>query len=411
MKRTFSKKRLSLAISKKKTTKSKNRKTKIIIRSAKPKLLIATDSYLPRWDGIARFLNDILPELTSQFSVTVIAPQFPGKHERMKGISEILMPMYSFIYGDYQLPRFEKKLAKQAVKDADIIWTHTIGPIGKNIIYMGKKQKKIVISYIHSIEWELFGRSLGQPWLYYFLAILARKLVRKIYAKSDILMFPSYFAMHLFSWYKFKSKKLLSPLGIDVKTFVPPKSKLLAKKHIGLKADDIVIGYCGRIAHEKDVKTLIRAFLRIRDFYPTLKLLLVGSGIPDLMRRFGNIKGVIVTGAKNSVVPYYQAMDIYVLPSLTETTSLSTLEAMSCGTAVCSTPVGEVANYIKHKKNGFFFSKGNSFELSHYLRLLLDNPDLRKEVGIEARKTVVSSFDWRNASKNIISQLKHAVRR
>src|SRR3989338_9882834 len=45
----------------------------------KKKLLIATDSFLPRWDGITRFLTEIIPRLKDNYEITVIAPEFPGE--------------------------------------------------------------------------------------------------------------------------------------------------------------------------------------------------------------------------------------------------------------------------------------------------------------------------------------------
>jgi len=50
-------------------------------------------------------------------------------------------------------------------------------------------------------------------------------------------------------------------------------------------------------------------------------------------------------------------MDIYVLPSLTETTSLSTMEAMSCGAVPVTTPVGHLKEYIVEGKMDFCLDK------------------------------------------------------
>ena len=42
------------------------------------KLLITTDSFLPRIDGVARFLSEIIPFLSKNYKITIIAPKFPG---------------------------------------------------------------------------------------------------------------------------------------------------------------------------------------------------------------------------------------------------------------------------------------------------------------------------------------------
>ncbi len=81
-------------------------------------------------------------------------------------------------------------------------------------------------------------------------------------------------------------------------------------------------------------------------------------------------------------------MDCYVLPSLTETTSLSTLEAMSCGLAVFATRVGYIKNYIKEGENGYLFPKKNAYLLSKKLELVAKDEKLRARLGKKARETV-----------------------
>src|SRR3989338_6191704 len=94
-------------------------------------------------------------------------------------------------------------------------------------------------------------------------------------------------------------------------------------------------------------------------------------------------------------------MDIYVLPSLTETTSLSTMEAMSCGIAVISTKVGYVQHYIEDRHNGLFFPVRNSYVLKLKIEQLLAEDDTRKRLGDNARKTIIKSFSWNKTVEDI----------
>ncbi len=56
------------------------------------KLLITTDCFLPRWDGVARFLSELLPSLKNHFDVTVIATKFQGKIQKFTLVKIIRMP-------------------------------------------------------------------------------------------------------------------------------------------------------------------------------------------------------------------------------------------------------------------------------------------------------------------------------
>jgi len=102
-------------------------------------------------------------------------------------------------------------------------------------------------------------------------------------------------------------------------------------------------------------------------------------------------------------------MDIYVMPSLTETSSLSTMEAMSCSIAVVSTPVGYIKDYIKNSYNGLFFNKQNSYELSKNLAVLLDDEKLRAKIGENARKTIIEFYNWDKTIKGIEESLKEII--
>ena len=124
-----------------------------------------------------------------------------------------------------------------------------------------------------------------------------------------------------------KKKMATVYLGINAERFRPPESKILAKEKLGLNPNNIVIGYLGRFGREKDIPTLYNAFRKVHSDRPNTTLLLVGGE----MKPFENMENIKVIGSVDNPVPYYHAMDIYVLPSLTETTSLTTMEAMACG--------------------------------------------------------------------------------
>ena len=107
-----------------------------------------------------------------------------------------------------------------------------------------------------------------------------------------------------------------------------------------------------------------------------------------------------ITGFVDNVVPYLQAMDIYVLPSLTETSSLSTLEAMSAGLPVIATCVGAIPDYIISNKNGILF---NPRDVDFLIKIIVDlyvHKELGDKLGKNARETA-SKFKWEDTIKKI----------
>jgi glycosyltransferase involved in cell wall biosynthesis len=368
----------------------------------KKKLLIATDNFFPRWDGIVRFLSEIIPRLKDKYDITVIAPDF-GHYDTGWGDSVriIKIPVQKLRVGDFNPAKIKYSIIKKEVRKTDIVFSQTIGPIGFLTITAARRNRKKVVSFIHSIEWELVTRAMGLSLLKKYLTKVTKGVVRRIYKKSDLLIVPAESIGEMLSWQKIKTKKKVIHLGVDTRKFIPPASKSEAKKHIGLDPETLIIGQHGRIGREKDLPTLLRAYIIVKKTYPKTLLLIIGEGVESIKKKLLQVDGVILPGATNNVVPYLQAMDIYCLPSLTETTSLATLEAMACGVPVIATKVGFVRDYIKPQKNGLFFSERNSYDLARQIMFLIREEILRKKISLEARKTVEKSFNWDKTSKEI----------
>ncbi len=367
-------------------------------------LVIATDCFLPRWDGVTRFLLEILPRIKHDFSITILAPDFEGEKIHIKDITIVRFPIMKHQFGDINFSKFRYHEIKQYIQKADVVFSQTIGPIGIASILAAKKARKPILSFIHCIDWELTTKSV--KYCKFFVHISIKYLACWLYNKATLLIVPTQEVEEKLTLLGVRPVKVIVSLGTDVKRFHPPESKEEAKKAIGLSSHDFVIGFCGRIGREKDITTLYRAFRRIEKKHTHVKLLIVGKGIKEDEDLFTSSRNIIHVGKKNNVVPYLQAMDVYVLPSLTETTSLSTLEAMACGVAVVVTPVGYVKEYIKEKYNGMFFPFKNSLVLSLKLNMLIEDKKLLERLIKNGRRTVEQQFKWEETAKGIVNLLK-----
>ena len=371
-------------------------------KQEKKRLVIATDCFLPRWDGVTRFLLEILPRIREEFQITVLAPDFKGEKIKIRDIEVVRYPLRDMQFGDIYFSKFMYKEIKQEIEKADIVFSQTIGPIGLCGILAAKKLNKPIISFIHSIEWELTTKSV--KYLKGFTNITTKLLTRYLYNKCTLLLVPTQEVEEKLTVIGIKTPKEVVNLGTDTKRFTPVENKEAAKKAVGIDPKDKVIGFCGRIGREKDIGTLYRAFRRVEKKHQNVKLLIVGEGLEEEL--FTETRNILHVGKQNNVVPYLQAMDIYVLPSLTETTSLSTLEAMACGIAVIATPVGYVKEYIKERYNGMLFPFKNSLVLSLKINILLENEKLREKIAKNGRKTVEEKFQWIKTAEKIKKLLK-----
>ncbi len=374
----------------------------------KLRLLIATDSFLPRRDGVTRFLEEVIPRLQPTFEISIVGPVFrDGEVSLPEDVSYEHIPISKRMAGDFPLPKFRFWKVMRAVKKADIIFSQSLGPIGGTALFFGQRFRKKTVSFIHSVDWELWSRTSNHRLIKKYAYPFGKWLTRRLYGRASHLILPSERISDLLSWAKINTPKTIIHLGVDTNKFTPTVEKKVERREsLGLSELDLVIGYHGRISREKDLRTLVRAFVKLRKRYTFLKLLIIGSGVKQLEKQLIKQPGVVHVPAVSDVEQYLPLMDIYCLPSLTETTSLSTLEAMSTGLPVVTTPVGFIRDYVVHEVNGLFFAPGDSFSLATQLEHLINDKNLRKKLGDNARHTVVHRFDWDATSLRLVSFFK-----
>ncbi|MGM5482086.1 MAG: glycosyltransferase family 4 protein [Nanobdellota archaeon] len=362
------------------------------------KLLIATDGFLPRWDGIVRFLIELVPRLEKDYQIKIVAPKFPGHFINPFNSEVIRFDLMNRNFGDIQFSKVKAKSLEPYIEWSDLVFVQSLGTLGMKTIKLAKKSGKPTISFLHLIEWELATKSIKHfKRIARYLSFIISK---KYYKMCDMLICPSEEMSLIYEKNGIKTPKKVATLGTDIYYF-KPMDKTKAKERIGIGEETKIIGYHGRIGREKDLVTLYRAFRRVERKYSGVKLMIVGKGVKEMETIFSSDKNIIFPGSQDDVASYLQAMDIYVTPSLTETTSLSTLEAMSCGLPVISTPAGSVKEYISERENGMLFPFRNSVRLSMKIELLLNNKELREKLGKNARQTVKENFNWEKTYKDI----------
>lgn len=108
------------------------------------------------------------------------------------------------------------------------------------------------------------------------------------------------------------------------------------RKKIKIADDSIVIGHIGRFIDVKNHEFIIEVFKELHNLNSNFKLVLIGSGelenqIKELVKKLHIEDGVIFTGVISSVNDYYNAFDIFILPSQREGLPLVALESQANG--------------------------------------------------------------------------------
>jgi len=188
------------------------------------------------------------------------------------------------------------------------------------------------------------------------------------------------------------------PNGIDLELFSRKNCEdpdPCLRQH-GLEKDDYVL-FVGRLGVLKGVQYAIEAFRGISKEHPNTKLAIVGKGdyeshLKNLAR---GMRNVVFLGHVNSTKVkkiLYENSLLVVVPSLYEALPMVVLEAMACSKAVIASNVGGIPVLVKHGRNGFFAKPGDYKSIENFIRTLLEDANLRKNMGSFGRELVEKEF-------------------
>ncbi len=365
----------------------------------KPKLLIVADTYYPKVDGTLKFMEEFLKRSQDSFEISLLVPDYgvrKGKNVTYIAVSKIWKVSG---YSNLKLSLKNFRKIKNAVKEADIVFAQGPAMISYLSIYYAHRYGKKTLFYTHTISWELFEKFFPQMLKKPFYSLI-KKMSIALYNRCNEILVPYHELKEYLKTEGVETEITVARLGVDIDTFSPAADRRLSKKKFNIDPDKKVIGYVGRISKEKNTHLLLEAFKKLED-QENLFLLMVGDGPEKQTKEFKETKNCKVTGFVRNVQDYLKAMDIFVMPSLTETTSLATLEAMSTGLPVVVTGVGFMKSYVIKNHNGVFFPRNSSAMLALKVAKLLKDRELRQRLGQNARKTVAYGFSWERSINKI----------
>jgi glycosyltransferase involved in cell wall biosynthesis len=181
------------------------------------------------------------------------------------------------------------------------------------------------------------------------------------------------------------------------------KQELLTE--LGIKPGEVVIGTVARLDSVKNQPMMLQTTRTLIDQGYKVRLLLVGDGperqnLEAERKRLTLDNAVIFTGFQSKPADYLSLMDIFLLPSFTEGTSMTLLEAMSLGIPTVATRVGGTPEIVEDKETGFLIESDNQEAFTRAIKNLLDQPEQRKKMGSAAK----ARFEQRFSVKQMVDQ-------
>jgi glycosyltransferase involved in cell wall biosynthesis len=185
--------------------------------------------------------------------------------------------------------------------------------------------------------------------------------------------------------------------GVDSKTVCTAADGERVRYELGISKATTVIGTIANLYPVKGHTFLLKAAAQVARVSPETVWLFAGRGsllgqLQEEARQLGIVDKVRFLGFRNDAGALLQAMDLFVLPSLSEGLPVSILEAMAAGRPVVATNVGGNREVIVEGKTGFLVPPGDSGALASQMVALLADRQLAQRFGTEGHTRVRENF-------------------
>ncbi|MFO7844403.1 MAG: glycosyltransferase [Bacteroidales bacterium] len=294
-----------------------------------------------------------------------------------------------------------KKLVKEIYRDFkfDIIHSHVVLPGG----FAGMKLKedfnnKPLVVTIHGQDLQKTINKNSR----------CSKAIKQVFQKGNIIITVSSKLKEIAEkkmGYANKIKVINN--GIDPKdVFVKNGSE---NRNCYNRSEDIVILSVSNLFKSKGIDINIKAISKIIRKNKKIKYYIIGDGpeeatLRSLSKSLGLDQNVFFLGRlpHDEVMKYMANTDIFSLPSWEEGFGVVYLEAISFGKPVIACQGEGIIDVIKHGETGILVKPHDIDDLASKLNLLINEPELAKTIGENARELVLASYTWeQNAKKTI----------
>jgi len=202
-------------------------------------------------------------------------------------------------------------------------------------------------------------------------------------------------------------------LGVDTTFFYPDVARGKAwREERGLPQDQKILLYVGRLAPEKNIRTLLSAFLHLHRADPgEYHLVVVGDGtlrgaVERVQKETNSITWLPYCQSPTELADFYRAANLFVHPGMHETFGLVTLESQACGTPVI-TIQGNPMDRLLVMTSSYGAKKNTSHSLAEAIDSFFTLGMEEKRVEIAA--FIKSHYDWSHVFKKLFSIYRHVI--
>ncbi len=355
-----------------------------------------TNNYLPFRGGVTTAVETLRQGLEARGDrAWVFAPAWSGSH-----VDPACVYRYPSVaaptYPGFVVPLPFSRRWSRAALDLDLDIFHAQHPflLGVTARRLARAQGRPLVFTYHT-RYEKYAHYVPLPER--LVASLAVSLACRFAGTADLVVVPSTRIAESLEGQGVKAKIAVVPTGVPLDLF-RPGDHVAARRSLGLAEDAPLCLYVGRLDREKSVERVIDAFGSVALAVSGARLLLVGQGSHEAaLRRLAAASSarsaICFAGsvAREELPPYYQAADLFLFSSETETQGLVLAEAHACGLPAVAVRASGVDEVVRDGETGLL-TKADVEELADAaIGLLLDAPR-RSAMALAARALTESDF-------------------
>jgi len=357
------------------------------MRGMKPKplhLAIVTETYPPEVNGVAMSCGRMVEGLRKRgHTVDLIRPRQahdgePAGHDLLlRGLG---IPNYPELR--FGLPATGKLLRSWRARRPDLVVAVTEGPLGWSALRAARKLGLPAISEFHT-NFHSYSQHYGMAWLQRPL----RGYLRSFHNRNLATLVPSEDVRASLEGQGFGHLEVVAR-GVDTTLYDPAKrdAELRAGWHAG--PDTLVVAYVGRMAAEKNLPLVQRAYQTMRQIRPDSRMVWVGDG-PERADLQAAHPEQYFAGMQRgeALARHYASADVFLFGSTTETYGNVTIEAMASGLGVVAYDYAAARAHVRHNHNGLLAAFDDDDDFVEQACYAARYPNVMRELGSVARLT------------------------
>jgi glycosyltransferase involved in cell wall biosynthesis len=377
------------------------------------RLAVVTETYPPEVNGVAMSMARVVDGLNCRnHDVQLVRPRQPDKLTApcsgKSGVDEVLtkglpVPMYPNLRMGVPSKRALVKL--WSLRRPDVVHIATEGPLGWSAL-QAAQHLALPVTSDYRTNFHAYGK-------HYRLGLFSKPIMgylRKFHNRCDATMVPTEAMRVLLADRGFERLSVVGR-GVDAQRFDPARRSAALRASWGAGPDDLVIGYVGRLAPEKNLGAVLAAFEAVKAVQPRARLVFVGDG-PQRGELAARAPDAVFAGQRSGddLAAHYAGLDLFLFPSLTETFGNVTTEAMASGCAVVAFESAAAGELIRSGVNGWLAGPGREADFVAAVRVAALDANARRAVA-EAARATARRLDWGDITARFESVLETAIAR